>query len=278
MQKIFSQFAFGRRHSQSFDGTPESGTAVAVIGDVHGYLNQFRDMVGQIEAVFDRMKPYRRVIVQVGDLIDRGPDSGGCMDLALQLLKRTDLEFVPLLGNHELMLKYCLRSDEDCAENAPNWMLFGGRDTYNSLSGQDDCPPLPSIIAQPGGFRTRLIEMLGPDRRELVEAMRPAYLNGTLLAVHAGISEDQDAAEAISRPWDTYSADHWAWNRGPSDKALLFGDKQICQIHGHSIHKKAGPIGKRFAIDTGVYRSGILSCAIFAEGEYEILSARGEVY
>lgn len=47
------------------------------MGDIHGRLDLFEEMIRSIEADDARRKPARTVIVLLGDLIDRGPDSAG---------------------------------------------------------------------------------------------------------------------------------------------------------------------------------------------------------
>ncbi len=68
---------------------------VLVVGDVHGHADRF--------AAFAAWARARRLyLVQVGDLVDRGPDSPGVLRLARRL--REDGRGEILAGNHELKL------------------------------------------------------------------------------------------------------------------------------------------------------------------------------
>jgi len=64
---------------------------IRVVGDVHGDLKAFRHAVAT-----------DRFVVQLGDLVDHGPDSAGTMDLILDLIARQRAMFV--LGNHDRKL------------------------------------------------------------------------------------------------------------------------------------------------------------------------------
>lgn len=65
--------------------------ATAVIGDVHGCLDELQDLLGVL-----RLGPGDDVVL-VGDLISKGPDSAGVVDWA----RRTP-NMRSVLGNHEL--------------------------------------------------------------------------------------------------------------------------------------------------------------------------------
>ena len=68
---------------------------IVVIGDVGGCARQLTDAVAPL---LDRPDT---VIVQVGDLIDRGPDSRGVLDLVRGRLEADPHRWIQLLGNHE---------------------------------------------------------------------------------------------------------------------------------------------------------------------------------
>jgi protein phosphatase len=67
------------------------GVPLRVVGDVHGDLRAFRHAVAT-----------DRFVVQLGDLVDHGPDSAGVLRLMLDLLAEGRGLF--LLGNHDFRL------------------------------------------------------------------------------------------------------------------------------------------------------------------------------
>lgn len=64
-----------------------------VVGDLHGCLTLLQRLLEEVEFDFERDR-----LFSVGDLIDRGPDSAGCLQLLSQPW------FYAVQGNHELML------------------------------------------------------------------------------------------------------------------------------------------------------------------------------
>ena len=63
-----------------------------VIGDVHGCADEFEELLQALELKSDDR------ILQVGDLINRGPDSSRVLELA------RDYRIEAILGNHEWRL------------------------------------------------------------------------------------------------------------------------------------------------------------------------------
>ncbi|WP_259780725.1 metallophosphoesterase [Aestuariispira ectoiniformans] len=273
MRKLVANLISKTRRSgdPAFPGSPSKGTALAVIGDVHGYSDLFRQIIARIEQRSSDLSPDRLVIVQVGDMIDRGPDSAGCLDIAVEQSARRDIEFVPLLGNHEVFLRLCLRSNEDCLDHVADWLMFGGRQTVDSLLDNIPCPPLPDVLNDPVTFRRNLQDALEGARMELLENMRSHYRDGSVLISHAGFPEDDPVDEVLALSWDDVSPGHWAWTREPSEISLSFQGQECGIVHGHSIHQDARPVGARFPVDTGIYRSGRLSAALFFDDSYEVL-------
>ncbi len=77
------------------------GAPLRVVGDVHGDIRAFRHAVAT-----------DRFVVQLGDLVDGGPDSAGVLRLMLRLIE--DGRGLFLLGNHDFRLARAL-----CGRAAP---------------------------------------------------------------------------------------------------------------------------------------------------------------
>ncbi|WP_370949673.1 metallophosphoesterase [Amycolatopsis sp. cg5] len=73
---------------------------LAIIGDVGGHAQQLRWALEQLGADGGRLPPDLTVI-QVGDLVDRGPDSMGVLDIVGELLANQPRQWIQLVGNHE---------------------------------------------------------------------------------------------------------------------------------------------------------------------------------
>ena len=74
---------------------------VVVIGDVGGHPAELHVGLAMVGAVVDGELPPGTVVVQVGDLVDRGPDSTGVLGIVRRFLERQPEQWVQLLGNHE---------------------------------------------------------------------------------------------------------------------------------------------------------------------------------
>lgn len=80
-----------------------------VVGDVHGELKGLTEILGHAGLIDDgrRWVGGDSVLIQTGDVIDRGPDSRGALALLRRLQKEavaTSGAVVRCCGNHELML------------------------------------------------------------------------------------------------------------------------------------------------------------------------------
>src|SRR5262245_34351791 len=96
--------------SDPSQGGPADARLVAV-GDVHGALDEMVSILktaGLIDAEY-HWTGGNSVLVQTGDLVDRGPKSREVMDLVINLEKEALQQkgrVVALLGNHEMMNLY----------------------------------------------------------------------------------------------------------------------------------------------------------------------------
>src|SRR6476469_8482460 len=90
----------------------QPGWRAYVIGDVHGCLDLLDRLIAGIADDHAVRGPARGLIVLLGDLIDRGPDSAG----VLRRLRSFDLpgfRMVRLAGNHEEVLLKILAGDAE---------------------------------------------------------------------------------------------------------------------------------------------------------------------
>ena len=106
---------------------------VIAIGDVHGCATALRKLIELIDPQPDD------TLIQLGDCVDRGPDSRQVIDELLALRQKCRL--VPLLGNHEeMMLNYL-----DGKPQPDDWLLVGGAATVESYrDANGKLRPVPS--------------------------------------------------------------------------------------------------------------------------------------
>jgi len=93
---------------------------VIAVGDIHGCVHA-------LDAILDAIDPRGDdCIVQLGDIIDFGRDTGEVIDRLLAV--QATCRLVTLMGNHEEMLLGALESDG----LRDTWLMCGGIETLNS--------------------------------------------------------------------------------------------------------------------------------------------------
>ena len=98
-----------------------------IIGDVHGCLPELRRMLEKLECevteptgpdtLYKITPPEGRTAIFVGDLVDRGPDSAGVLQLVQAMANSGAALVVP--GNHDWKLARALRGDRRTGELRP---------------------------------------------------------------------------------------------------------------------------------------------------------------
>jgi len=73
--------------------------ATIAIGDIHGCLPPLEDLLSQLTGEVSE----RDTIVFLGDYIDRGPDTKGCIDRMLRFIDEIRAPVVCLCGNHAVL-------------------------------------------------------------------------------------------------------------------------------------------------------------------------------
>lgn len=96
------------------------------IGDIHGHRPALEDLLSKIAGGVTEGD----TVVFLGDYLDRGPDSKGCVDAILDFKRWINVEVACLLGNHE---DWFLRTRRNYGDHS--W-LFGmdGLTTISSYS------------------------------------------------------------------------------------------------------------------------------------------------
>src|SRR5271155_3438864 len=109
-----------------FAASPEQ--EIFAVGDIHGRSDLLAALID--EAQREPRLREKRAIVFLGDLVDRGPDSLGAIDLAIGAAARIGADDgIALMGNHEAMMRLALDPETpwDVAIDAlETWIPNGG--------------------------------------------------------------------------------------------------------------------------------------------------------
>jgi serine/threonine protein phosphatase 1 len=218
------------------------------IGDIHGRLDLLNRALGEIAA---RGAGAERLIVCLGDYVDRGPESAGVVGRLRRGLKGSRL--VCLKGNHEAMMLDALANPHGRAMDF--WRSNGGEETLDSY----------------GGVRSVPFADL-----EWLDSLPHWWSDAHRDYVHAGIEPglpmpDQDPAALI-----------WIRDRFLDAPPEAF-ERHI--VHGHTPRWRGKPdpascelLPHRTNLDSGAWASGVLSVGVFDPdrpgGPLEVLRVR----
>lgn len=226
------------------------GQRVYVVGDIHGRLDLLQKMVQSIEADSQTGTPgTEKVIVFLGDYIDRGPHSREVIDFLLQP-SLPGFSVICLRGNHEAEM------DAFLAEPNPNhgWLVHGGEATIasyqiraaNSISAQKKVLDLKNL----------LVQTMPEAHKKFFLTLKDCYELGDYLFVHAGVRPG--VALNMQNPND------FLWIRDPFLTSYSYHGRVV--VHGHTVTERPISLPNRIGIDTGAWLSNRLTCLVL-EGE-----------
>ena len=106
---------------KNLQSTIDNGNSVWVIGDIHGYYETFDALIKKL-SITDQ-----DIILCLGDLIDKGPDS-------LKVLERVkqSSQIFSIRGNHEEMMRLSISPKH--GRMMRSWLKYGGLVTLESFS------------------------------------------------------------------------------------------------------------------------------------------------
>ena len=207
---------------QRIDGTHYQH--IWLTGDLHGCYDLLLSRLKQ-----EKFDPYRDLLISVGDLIDRGPESLRCLELLHQRW------FAAIRGNHEQMAMDAVDSQQ-----VTLWELNGG-DWYERCASDertkvrrllDECHNLPYVMEVNAATATHVI----------AHADYPSS--------HYGWQKTLDWHRVL---WDRQRlSDHLAGHHAAIDGADHFW-------FGHTPLKHRYDAGNQHYIDTGAVFGGELT-------------------
>lgn len=233
------------------------GYRAYVVGDVHGRLDLLEELLAKIHAELQHRPSAKTLLVFVGDLIDRGPSSAQVIE-RLRTYRREGIRPVFLLGNHEEVLLRILKGD---AQLITKWRWFGGAESLESY-GVD--PSQFSHLTDEEALA--LVRRAIPKEHvEFLESFADSCRFGDYLFVHAGIRPGVELEQ--QRQSDL------RWIREPF--LLDESDHGFVVVHGHTIAREVEVRPNRIGIDTGAYRTGVLTALAIEGPERWLVAANG---
>jgi len=225
------------------------GQRIYAIGDIHGRDDLLTVLMEKIVADSAACAGGSPVLVYLGDYIDRGTASDRIIET---LTAPPPAGFLAhyLMGNHEEMMLQFIDGDN----NNTVWLRNGGIQTLEAYGCRnlDDNETL----------RKDLLAGLPSHHLEFLRSLKSKHQEGDYLFVHAGLKP----GVAIADQSDT----DMKWIR----TAFLESKEDFGKIvvHGHSISPEPQVRANRIGIDTGAYRTGVLTCLVLEGAEKKFLS------
>ncbi len=233
-----------------------------IIGDVHGCLDELRDLLSQLRyEVNEDAGSYRvtppagRKAVFVGDLVDRGPGIPAVLRIAMSMVEAGTALCVP--GNHDIKLVRKLK----------------GRDVQITHGLADS---LAQLDSEPPEFREKVCSFLDSLVSHYV------FDDGKLVVAHAGMKEEmQGRGSGKVRDFALYGE-----TTGETDElglpvrgnwAAEYRGKAVV-VYGHTPVAESEWLNRTINIDTGCVFGGKLTALRYPEKELVSVPARQTYY
>jgi len=202
------------------------------IGDIHGCLDQLTELLAQCRR-FANDQPSKFIFL--GDYIDRGPDSRGVIQTIMDMQANDPPSVIALAGNHEDLFLGSHAND-----GMGHWLANGGSATLRSY-GVTSPKDMPS------------------NHIAWIRSLPVVHDDGLRLFVHAGIRPGV--------PLDRQTREDTLWIRSEFLNSTADHGKLI--VHGHTVRRDGKPeiLANRVNVDTGAFRGGPLTAAVFIDSE-----------
>ena len=240
---------FRPRSSPTAPFLPDIGgdRRVYAIGDIHGRLDLFEQLLQLIDQDDAARAPLPCYLILLGDLMDRGPQSAAVIERAMALWRGSRNVHL-IKGNHEEVFVGAARGS---AQFAGYCRRIGGVAALASYGLEASVGEAMSDEE----MTSWMLENVPREHVDFLDGFADRLVMGDYLFVHAGIRpgvplEEQDAADL-----------HWIRGEFLHDRRA----HPYMVVHGHSITSEVDEQTNRIGIDTGAWNSGKLT-AIGLEG------------
>jgi serine/threonine protein phosphatase 1 len=223
-------------------------TCIYAIGDIHGRADLLNQLHGRILHDAEKYPKYHRLIIYLGDYIDRGPASKQVVDQLIHPLL-SHFTAIHLRGNHENMLLDFLKN----SQHADIWFMNGGLETlmsYNislSLLNELNYEKLANALQQ----------KMPSSHLNFFQSLKTHHIEGPYFFCHAGVNPNIPLLEQ--------SEEDLTWIREP----FLHSRKDFGKIivHGHTVSQKPTLLPNQIGIDTGAVFTNQLTCVVLTQNE-----------
>ena len=239
------------------ESSTPANTRFYAIGDVHGYKNLLESMVNKIVDDLMARPVHAHKIIFIGDYIDRGPDSSGCVSYLIDLMNR-DENVLCLKGNHEAKLENFLN---DPISFAHSFFTYGGTECAESYGVN---------MSSYQGTEKQTLEIADQLNHSITAAHRQFYKHlpisitlGDYFFTHAGIRPNVSLANQTDQDLMTIRSEFLS-HTDLHEKII---------VHGHTPTHPMEVFPNRINVDTHAYHTGVLSCIVLEGRDYKTIEA-----
>ncbi len=252
---MFLKKIFAKKINDITPAKIPDNTIIYAIGDIHGRCDLLNKIHEKILSDSSDSKSANKLVVYLGDYIDRGRESKQVVELLINNPLK-DFEKIYIKGNHEIAMQSYIDSN---GENAA-WLLWGGDATLQSYG-----VPLRDKSGQKltnAAMAKKLDENLPPTHKEFYSNLKLSYISGDYVFVHAGLKPKVPLAEQTESDLTTIR-DEFIFSQERFEKTVVFG---------HTVFSKPLNVDGKIGIDTGAYFSGILTAAVLEKDNVKFIS------
>ena len=223
-----------------------------IIGDIHGCDDQLKSILGKLQP-----DPETDMLILLGDLFDRGPESWEVFQTVKGLRKDYGDRFILLRGNHE---DYLLRENISFMDNLV-WIRVGKKDTIRSFRshGQKMESAIPWL-------KENIINYYKGEHFQCVHAglkIDPLEANDTytLIHDHSVVIQNRYAGPLTITGHIALEEPAWFAGDGETVESLEYGMRRQLPERGV------------LCIDTGCGKGGKLTAMVIEDGDYTLFSS-----
>ncbi len=268
------------------------GTRIYAIGDIHGYDDALERMLHKIKAHNAQKPSDKTVIVFLGDYTSRGPHSNRVIARLAdeyQNQVRDGIERVFLLGDHDYAFKAFLTTVKPSfiGEALSFFLDNGGLGTLRSygifirptsksvVNDKVRLVPRAKLMVDTDTIheaQLRLRALLPQSVFDLYNSADVCFTSGDYFFVHAAVDPERELDKKDQ---------HYDMLMGTNNLSKQFPDSrhrlEKVVVHGHTISRKPYHHMNQIGVDTGIYRTGVLSCAVIEGKKVSFLQARTDL-
>ena len=251
---LFSKFLHRLRPEEGAVPCVPPETRLYVVGDIHGRDDLLADLMGDIARDGRAYGDKRKILIFLGDYIDRGLQSRQVLDRLTGPMPE-GFEVVFLKGNHELAMQQFMQDPQF----GRTWKYYGGLETLHSYGIAE-----LALSDDPTDFeraRDHLIAVLPAAHRQFLDALVLSAEFGEYFFAHAGVRPGISLKRQIE--------DDLLWIRDDFLESRVSHGKVV--VHGHTPSERAVFLSNRIGIDTGAYMTGVLTCLILDGSDRQLL-------